>query len=227
MIRRFSLLPLAVGLAIMVSGFAFWQQGTEPTVVAGLGEGATIAAGNATEAVPKPDALQVSEAVRGAESVPLLPKPSGRSYLDELYGFEIQHPEDWAAEVARIEDPEGTNPTKRVVGFGPQERRYQAGPGALSPLSIELSVGTLEQYRGIYPESQMEKSRGAVINGYQVSVEESKYGDVLYIFENPADANVRATLRDYTSMIGDLEGEERDELRSIIGRMISTFKFAQ
>jgi|GEM_PF-784822 len=125
------------------------------------------------------------------------------------YAFEMAYPADWTMQEAAVEDPENVNPTEVVTVF--------TGPAAGQQVVVELSDGTLEQYRSIYP--QPEQSETVEINGQPVLVEQTAYEETFYIFTSPSYSNYRATVR--VNLAG-LQGAELEAMQQTLDEMLRT-----
>jgi len=147
-----------------------------------------------------------------------------KTYRNEEYKYTIKYPQNWKIEEAKIEGPENI---KSVICFGPQDKIYYFGSGRINPACIEVSIGTLEQYRKVYPEEVAIERKEVVISGYPVLVERRGYDELFYIFEHPTNKNTRVTIRDYINMITNINITERNDLKNIFDQMLSTFRFLE
>lgn len=157
---------------------------------------------------------------------------------DETYGFQLAHPEDWTHKdlVAQGGGMPGDWPVQRVVIFFPQDwadRFERSGPPepdappAIPALSLEVCVGSETQFRRAYVEPSY--SETLTINGVEVVREESGSGEyvtVLYVFQNPANPDVRVLFVDNFSKFAN-RAAENPEVVELIPVIVGTFAFAQ
>jgi hypothetical protein len=152
---------------------------------------------------------------------------------DDQYGFQIQYPSDWVPQEVELRYPELDAPTVRIVQFLPQEWAQRMNTGGrpdpnniiVAPLSLEVSVGTLEAYQAKYPEPA--SSETVEINGYTVAREREVAGDfgmIRYVFQHPTNDDLRVTLIDQIGGFSTrVEGNE--DVADILQQILGTFAF--
>ena len=157
---------------------------------------------------------------------------------DETYGFQLAYPEDW---MYKDLSPQGAGmpddwPVERVVIFYPQawaDRFEHSGPPdpdappAIPALSLEVCVGSEEQFRRAYVEP--DRSETLTINGLEAIREETGTGNyvtVQYVFQDPANPDVRVVLIDNFSKFVD-RAAEHPEIVELIPTIVTTFEFAR
>jgi len=139
--------------------------------------------------------------------------PAGwQIYENGDYGFRLAYPADWTyTEAVNTPDqpPMGPPNLKASVMFMPQEwadRLARGGPSdpngpVLSPLAVEVTEGTWEEYRNIYFEPS--ESEELWLNGRVVVREVERITDELasvrYWCECPQRPEMRITIVDYIS----------------------------
>jgi hypothetical protein len=146
-----------------------------------------------------------------------------RTYANVKHGFQIHYPAGWIFKEL-VADPNqppiGPANVPLVVHFMPQTwadklaekgRPDPNGP-VIAPFVLELSIGTLEEYRRAYPGPATE-SKAVSFNGHPAVREVEALNDeahvIRYLFTNPGDPNRRLTFIDYTSGFSQrLKGNE-------------------
>jgi hypothetical protein len=155
---------------------------------------------------------------------------------DDTYGFQLAYPEDWATKDLDTQGPGVPDdwPIKRVVILYPQawaDRFERSGPPdpdappAFPALSVEVCVGSEEQFRRAYVEP--DRSETQTINGIEVVREEigtGEYVTVQHVFQDPANPDVRVVLVDNFSRFTDRAAEYPD-IVELIPAIIATFEF--
>lgn len=100
-------------------------------------------------------------------------------------------------------------------------------PVIVAPLNVEVSIGSMEEYRRMYYETAIIEE--TEINGLPVIVEKDEPGDfqvIRYLFQHPANGDVRVTVVDYlTGFPGRVEGNE--DAAGMVPDILSTFAFVQ
>ena len=169
---------------------------------------------------------------------PPAPTDNWPVFSDETYGFQLAYPGDWTYKDL---DAQGAGmpddwPVERVVIFYPQawaERFERSGPPdpdappAIPALSLEVCIGSEEQFRRAYVEP--DRSETLTINGIEMVREESGSGEyvtVQYVFQNPANPDVRVVLVDNLSKFTDRAAEYPD-IVDLIPTIVATFEFAR
>lgn len=130
-------------------------------------------------------------------------------YRNEDYGFEIKYPKDW--EFIEVQEQRMKNPEKimkGIIGFGPRGKDYYYKEYIIKPVTIGIS-------RGQFAE---------VLNLQFPSTYENEIGEILYWFKNPKKENLKVVITDETGFIVE-DATEREKLKAIIKKMISTFRF--
>jgi len=159
-------------------------------------------------------------------------------FHDTAYGYQIQYPAGWTFRELTLLDPQLSAPTSivQIVQFMPQEWADQLAAGGppdptapplVAPLSLEVTVGTLEEYRRDYAEPA--RSETIAIGPYTVTREEDSPGDyrvIRYVFQHPADDSLRVTLADQLSGFpARVQGNE--EVIALAQQMLATFAFTR
>lgn len=247
-IRRMALvLSLsALALTAAVSGCS-----PAPVVVADPVEDVTTPVSEPAELLPAPTDETSSEATAPAPEPtgePAVSKPADDDeadvtadwpvFHDEDYGFQLAYPPEWGHMDLPVYDP-GTNgpPTviKRFVILYPQEWEERLTPGgepdptvsSYPALTIEITEGTLEEYRREYME--LESSETLDINGIPVLYERDTrddYNMARYVFQHPTDDRLRVTLSDAISGFSE-RAEANGNLLPLISVIVSTFTFTE
>jgi hypothetical protein len=165
--------------------------------------------------------------------------PAGWSILrDETYGFQLAYPPDWGHMDLPLYDPgAGGPPTviKRFVILYPREWEEQLKPGgepdpnvsSYPALSIEICVGTLEEFRREFMELGV--SETVEVNGLTALHERDTYEDynlIRTVFEHPTNDALRITLTDPVSGFS-VRAEENEDILSLIPVVVSTFRFTE
>jgi hypothetical protein len=180
----------------------------------------------------------------GAAQVPAAPvapaagdtnaAPAGWQILrDEEYGFEIWYPVDWSAVEIPLRDPQLDAPMVRLVQILPAEWAAQMSLGGppdpnnnvVAPISLEVSVGSLEEYRRLYYE--MPLFQEIEINGNTGILEQDEPGDYQvsrYVFQHPADGDLRVTLLDLISGFSERAAGNESIVESA-NQVLATFSF--
>jgi len=143
-------------------------------------------------------------------------------YRDESYGFQVKYPQDWTLKEAKINDPQGDLPIKRVLSFSPQEWR-----GMVTPASIEVGVGSLEKMQSMWPLPTEGQSSATTINGYVVFIGEGMYGEMFYILKHPTDSELWVAVRYNADGTSKESALQAGELRDVVNDMLSSFRFAE
>lgn len=154
-------------------------------------------------------------------------------YVNDAYGFRFALPPNWVYAEYRAEPglpPLGPQNVRLLVQIMPQEWAERAaepaGPG-VTPFVVEVTVGTLEQFR----DANLEPSRSETLQlGGLVAVwEEEALNDVLslqrYVFQQPEKADLRVTFHDPISGFPErlaAAGALVDQFRAIVGTMAFT-----
>jgi hypothetical protein len=165
--------------------------------------------------------------------------PTGdwQTYVNAQYGFQIKYPVGWAyQEVTNGPDhpPIGSPNLKMIVLFMPQAWADEMSKGGrpdpngpeITPLSLEVTLGTLEEYQQAYMPAA--RSENVVINGKTLVREEEVLTDELsmirYVFESQANPDLRVTVLDPISGFPQrLAGQE--ELADAFQVIVSSFEF--
>jgi hypothetical protein len=174
------------------------------------------------------------EVVPPQQSLPEATPPEGWDvFRDETYGVEIQYPVEWTPQEVELRYPELDAPVVRIVHFLPQEWADQMNPAGppdphnviVAPLGLEISVGSLEEYRDRYGEPATRET--LEINGCTVVREQEALGDsclVRYVFEHPTDETLRVTLVDQISGFS-ARAEGNAAVVDVVEQILSTFVF--
>ncbi len=192
---------------------------------------------------PQPPAGQEAEILpTAAPTAGATPASAGlvgewQTLRDDQYGFEIRYPGDWTVLEVAILDPAVEAPIVRVVTLLPQPWAEQmpapgtppdpTAPNIIAPLSVEVSVGTMEEYRRMYPE--LESSETLQVNGLPVTLEQQVTGDyreIRYLFQHPSDPTLRVTVRDQISGFSD-RAQENEEVVAVVGQVVERFSFVR
>lgn len=154
------------------------------------------------------------------------------TYRSDEFGFALRHPEGWVSREFRAglgEAPIGPQNVRLAVQFMPGEWAARA-PGpmapAITPFVLEVSVGSLEEYRAYNPEPARSATLDAL--GPGAAWEEEAITESLslhrYVFEHPDDPSVRVTFLDPISGFPDRLASDAaavEAFRSIV----ATFRF--
>jgi hypothetical protein len=160
-------------------------------------------------------------------------------FEDGERGFRFKFPSDWASKQLQTQGPgvPGDWPVERSVIFFPQawaERFEQSGapdpeaPPAIAVVSLEVSVGPMDQFRRVYPEPV--SVRTLEINGIsavrEAEAPSDQAGMVRYVLEHPADSHVHIVLCDAINGFSD-RVEAYPELAALIPQVVGTFEFVE
>jgi hypothetical protein len=159
-------------------------------------------------------------------------------FRDDEYGFQVAYPPEWGfMDLPVYDSGVGGPPTviRRFVILYRQEWEEWLKPGGdLDPnvssypaLSIEISVGAMKAFRREFME--LGGSETIEINGLTVLREWDTYEDynlIRYVFQHPANDELRITLTDPVSGFS-VRAEENEEIVSLIPAVVSTFKFTE
>jgi hypothetical protein len=160
--------------------------------------------------------------------------PGWQIFRDEEHGYQIQVPPDWTPYEIELTYPEMSAPIARIVQFLPQTWADQLNsrgapdpnaPVVVAPLSLEVSVGTLEEYRRMYAEPAVSETFHT--GCYAVTREEDVAGDnrlIRTIFQHPVDEILRVTLVDQLSGFSSRVPGNEDVIATA-EQMINTFEF--
>jgi len=145
-------------------------------------------------------------------------------FADETAGFQMRFPSDWEYEelppAPEGEVPDAMRALRRTLVFQPQ-----GWTGMAAPLHIQVTEGTEEEFARMYvtPDSTEELR----IDGNSVvkAVEDAGGVQVIhYIFQSPANANVRVVATDYLSGFPErVEGHE--DVAEMVQRILRTLTF--
>jgi hypothetical protein len=174
-------------------------------------------------------------AVDAGEALPA--RDGWQVFHDTTYGYQISYPADWTTNELEITIPELSAPVIRIVQLLPQawadQMAAQTGPPdpdapvTVAPLNVEVSVGTMEEYRRMYYETAIVEE--IEIYGLPVIVEKDQPGDfqvIRYVFQHPANPALRVTVVDYLSGFpGRVEGNE--DVAGLVADILETFAFDQ
>jgi hypothetical protein len=180
----------------------------------------------------------------GPAQVPVAPEPPSADpetgipadwqvLRDEEYGFEIWYPADWSAEEIPLRNPELDAPMVRMVQILPAEWAAQMNLGGppdpnnnvVAPISLEISVGSLEEYRRLYYEMPLVQE--VEINGTAATLEQDEPSDYQvsrYVFHHPAQNDLRVTLVDLISGFPE-RAAGNDAIVELMNQVIATFSF--
>jgi hypothetical protein len=131
-------------------------------------------------------------------------------------------PDDWPIEQVVIFYPQAW--ADRFEHSGPPD---PDAPPAIPTLSLEICVGSEEQFRRAYVAP--DRSETLTINGIDAVREEigtGKYVIVRYVFQDPGNSDVRVVLVDNFSGFTD-RAAEHPEIVERIPVVIATFEFAR
>jgi hypothetical protein len=158
-------------------------------------------------------------------------------FRDETYGFQIRYPQDWTFSEIALTNPELDRPLVRVVHFLPQawaEQMDQSGgppdpsaPAIIAPLAMEVSAGTMEDYRRIYIEPT--HSQVVQLGPNQALLEEYASGgvrEIRYMFQGFEDDAVRLTLRDQVSGFPD-RAQGNQEIIDTVNLILTTVSYTK
>lgn len=154
------------------------------------------------------------------------PTTDWQVYNNSEYGFKIKYPSDWVFETTVIGDPEAQKVIKLLISFSDKIHKLSHEAGEITALaSLEVSQGTLEEYRKFHNAPVPGSIKEMTINTYPAIQEKSGQDDVVYIIELP-EVEYRITLTDHTSMFSkQISNDEKDELKNTVDNIFSTFEF--
>ncbi len=199
------------------------------------------------------DALVVPEESRDAGQDPTdgtpvavqsgtIPEPDlsadWQTFEDETYGFRFKAPQDWTFKEMPTDGP--STPAdwslERSVIFFPQTwaERFERtsgppdpdAPPAVPAISLEVYVGSMDQFRRAHPEPTTEEALD--VNGIEAVREVEVVSDevqlVRYVFQDPGDETVRVVLNDN---YGGFAKRRVDEpvVTGLIPGVVETFRF--
>jgi hypothetical protein len=158
-------------------------------------------------------------------------------FRDETYGFQIRYPRDWTFFEVALTNPELDRPLVRAVHFLPKawaEQMDQSGgppdpsaPAIIAPLAMEVSVGTVEDYRRMYIEPT--HSQAVQLGPNQALLEEYASGgvrEIRYVFEGFEDDAVRLTFRDQISGFPERAQGNQDIIETV-DRILTTLSYTK
>jgi hypothetical protein len=154
-----------------------------------------------------------------------------QTFQDSEYGVQISFPPEWTVREINLSHPQLDLPVVRIVQFLPQAWADQMQPGAapdpenlpmVAPVSLEISAGTLEEYRVKYAEPSV---TGQIeLNGYPATWERDSAGDfnfIRYVFQHPANENVRITVVDQISAFST-RAQGHEDIVDAVESMLTT-----
>ncbi|NLD45024.1 MAG: DUF3828 domain-containing protein [Chloroflexi bacterium] len=154
-------------------------------------------------------------------------------YVNDSYGFRFSLPPDWAFAEYRADPglpPLGPRNVRLLVHVMPQEWAARAAePGGLgvTPFVVEVTVGTLEQFR----DANLEPARSEALQVGDLTAvwEEEALTDLLslrrYVFQHPEKGDLRVTFHDPISGFPErlaAAGALVDQFKAIVGTMAFT-----
>jgi len=175
--------------------------------------------------------VDIAEASRPPASPQATSSDLTQAYVDEEYHFQFLYPADWTVVNVPITYPDLNAPVVKIVQLLPAEWAAKLpAPGAtpdptalpiIAPLSVEVSVGTIEEYRRMYPEPA--ELRIEQIAGYEVTVEDQ--GDAVgYVFQDAGQPDLRVTLVDLISGF-PVRAEGNESVVAVIAAVLQSFEF--
>lgn len=172
-------------------------------------------------------------------------KPSDReppagwvSFRDETHGFTLWLPRDWAWKEMMMQGPGVPDdwPVVRGVHFYPQawdaEINHSGPPDptakpVVSPVQLEILVGSTEQFRRVYPEPTT--SEQVQIGDLQVTIERDIFEPMSitrYVFQSPTNPELYVTLTDQLTGFPDrVAGNEA--VAELMTEIVDTFAFVR
>jgi hypothetical protein len=131
------------------------------------------------------------------------------AFGDDNYGFEFRYPPDWTFFEVELRNPELDRPLVRVAHFLPQEWAEQMNQGGppdpsqppiIAPLALEVSLGTMEDYRRVYIEpTHTDTVRLGENQAIMEAYESGGVREIRYLIQHPDNSDLRITLRDQIS----------------------------
>ena len=157
-------------------------------------------------------------------------------FRDDNYGFQLSYPQDWTFVEIELRNPELDKPLVRLVHLLPQAWADQLktggppdpnSPPVIAPLAVEVSIGTMDEYRRAYVEPT--HSETVQLGDYTATLEEYASGEIReirYILQDPENSDLRVTVRDQLSGFpARVEGNE--DVISVANLILTTFEFTE
>lgn len=158
-------------------------------------------------------------------------------FEDKEYGFQLRIPQGWTYKEMETEGPGVPEdwPLARSVAFFPQdwaERFERSGPPdpnappAFPALSVEVYVGSMEQFRraNVEPTASEELEINGTEVVREVEVVDDEHRLVRTVFQHPGEEDVRVVLLDVLTGFED-RLEENGEVAALIPHVVTTFRF--
>lgn len=140
-----------------------------------------------------------------------------RVFRHEHYAVQLMYPSDWAAQEARIQDPQSFRPIVSVANFGAKDVE-----GRQMLASLEISEGSLEEVLRLC-SLEADAVKAVEVGGRTMRVGTNPYGETFYVLQSPYADNVWATLRD--SMTWENPSEADQALKAAVEGMVETLAF--
>jgi len=182
------------------------------------------------------NSARLAGAAQSSQTMPEVdPVADWQMFHDEKYGFQFKYPPDWTYKELDTKGP-GTPddwPVERVVTFFPQVWEAQlnrsgppdpTAPVVVAPLSLEVCVGPMDQFRRAYPVPAQSESQQLGKN--QVTIEQEINDPIRltrYVFRN-VDSNQHIVFADLISGFPDRVKSNKD-FAELVPLIVATFEF--
>ncbi len=165
-------------------------------------------------------------------------KADWQIFHDAEYGVQMQYPADWITHEVELRFPEIDAPTVRVVQFLPQGWAEQmnldgppdpTAPPVVAPLGLEISTGTLEEYRQKYGQPAISESVELNDYGYAVTREQDVLSDnhlIRYVIPHPTNAQLQVTLVNQFTGFPE-RAADNAEISTALQQIIQTIAFTK
>jgi hypothetical protein len=150
-----------------------------------------------------------------------------KTYRNDSDGFEIKYPNnpEWIAEADQIKNPEAIKPVKSIINFNPKDKVYYSEGGKISPITITVINGSLENYYKVYAKPTNTIEEKVFINNLSFMRDTDKlWGITTYKIEHPKK-KISFMITSYITVVEKENQEETLFLENIYSQMLSTFKF--